>query len=142
MGGVSEGGKRAPRRSGVALDDNGSRLAMANWGVRVTVVETTSGRQVWTSNLRPDNIDLGEPLGLAFSPDGRSLAAVGSHVFLVLDAATGAVKTDFAQGVHAEPIVWSPDGSGSSVPRTAPPCSCGMSKPNARAIGGVSTSGR
>jgi WD40 repeat protein len=84
---------------------------MANWGVRVTVIETASRRQVWTSNLRPENSSLGESLSLAFSPDGRSLAAVGSHVFLVLDAATGAVKTEFAQReVHAAPVAFSPDG--------------------------------
>jgi hypothetical protein len=69
---------------GVTIDRSGRRLAMVTSSLRVTVVEMNSLRHVWTSNLRPDHSS-GSPIFLSFSPDGRSLAAAGGRVFLVVN---------------------------------------------------------
>jgi len=66
----------------------------------------------WSRGIAREVWDLGKPVGaLAFSPDGRVLAAVDGNELTVIDLATGHRLSHRAGTELAERVVFSPDGS-------------------------------
>jgi WD40 repeat protein len=98
----------------LSFGPDGGRLAFADARGTVTVWETTEGREVFT--FRADNPSEIERSGhirpvLAFSRDGRRLAAANLHAIQLWDVATGKVLPTLRGGLASvRAVAFSPDG--------------------------------
>jgi WD40 repeat protein len=105
------GTRRVQQMGGVrdaAFSPDGKLIAVARHNSRVTLWETATGREVRA--LGSDE-DVGIPDAVAYSPDGKAVAAVDRAVASVWDTATGkrlGVFRSSKGGVSG--AAWSPDG--------------------------------
>jgi WD40 repeat protein len=95
-----------------ALAPDGRALAVLE-GHRLTVWETASGKaRLQIRNLPPQATNMG-PLGVAFSPDGRLLAAANrSRVVCVWNAAGKEVARFVGHQGPVHTVAFTPDGRG------------------------------
>ncbi len=81
----------------VALDDNGTRLALRPYRSHMLQVYEVRSRRLLFETDGPEEIPFDE--SFAFSPDGAELAVVaGSRLLRRLDAATGSVRAEHELG--------------------------------------------
>jgi WD40 repeat protein len=89
----------------VAVSPDGKHAATCGYAKTIDVVDLHTGAKVWTSS-----IPSGWCLALAFSPDGRTLAAGASSDAHLFDAATGTLLRTIKNRWSINTVVWTPDG--------------------------------
>jgi WD40 repeat protein len=93
----------------LAFSPDSRRLALGTSLSEVRVVEVPSGKELYS---KADPEEHGFILGLAFSPDGAQIAAVGgSGRIHLLDTATGATLRSFGENA-SRAVVFTSDGKG------------------------------
>jgi WD40 repeat protein len=91
----------------LAFSPDSRRLAMGTSGSEVRVAELPSGKELF---VKADPEETGFILGLAYSPDGATIAATaGTGKVRLLDAATGAPIRAFGEGL-SQAVVFAADG--------------------------------
>src|SRR5262249_29972338 len=95
----------------IALSAEGRTLALGYWAHTIRVWDLESGKSLRKLTGFPDRFY--PAYHLAFTPDGKTLAACGSHhAVCLLDTATGKPRFDdgFAQKSDIRSVALSPDG--------------------------------
>ncbi|MFF3893818.1 helix-turn-helix domain-containing protein [Streptomyces sp. NPDC001812] len=91
-----------------AFSPDGRTLAVAGVGgddAMISLWDPVTGRKLGTFTV-PD----GSVRGMAFSPDGRSVAASSSAAVRVWDVATGRTRHSFTGRLHPQAVAFGPDG--------------------------------
>jgi WD40 repeat protein/serine/threonine protein kinase len=92
----------------VAFRPDGRRLASTPDDVTVKVWDVATGQEQWA---KPPRIGVTPPLTMAYSPDGRQIAAAATGVIKVWDAATAAELHSFPGTKHmVHFLAFHPDG--------------------------------
>lgn len=89
----------------VAWSPDGSRLAVSSQGNPVSVIESSSGKAVYS--LEQDMAE--QTLAVQFSPDGSLLATGAAKGVGIWNAADGTAKQQI--NARASDVCWSPDGT-------------------------------
>ena len=116
-----------PHRSAisqVAFSPDGASVATCGKAPAVRVSHAATGALLWEHTSPQQNWTV----GLAYSPDGTQLAAVGWEAFLVFDASSGSVLHTYPASGYG--IAFTPDGS--SVLAFAPRPQSGVLRTNIR----------
>jgi WD40 repeat protein len=90
----------------LAFAPDGSSVATCGSKPHVCACDAATGRPRWRTNVS----NAGVALGLAYSPDGTRIAAVGWATVAILDAATGAELHTYPGRGYA--VAYTPDGAG------------------------------
>jgi WD40 repeat protein len=92
----------------VAFRPDGRQLASTPDDVTVKVWDVATGQEQWA---KPPRIGVTPPLTLAYSPDGRQIAAAATGIIKVWDATTAAELHSFAGTNHmVHCLAFHPDG--------------------------------